>query len=173
MRKTLEVIGLGMLAVLYWITYAALRGPGPLPDRIPTHFGITGQPDAWGSTATLWLLPIIGTGLYLLLTVLASIRFRRFNLPVRVTESNLPFLQEKTSEIVAWLKLELLCFFVYIQWAMIQAARTRDFRLPVLLVPVLLVVIFSTVTWHLVAMIRGAKARAESTDRHGQIQNFS
>ena len=53
MRKTLEVVGLGMLAVLYWITYAALHGPERLPDRIPTHFDISGQPNAWGSPGFL------------------------------------------------------------------------------------------------------------------------
>ncbi|GAC1464595.1 MAG: hypothetical protein NVSMB70_10610 [Chamaesiphon sp.] len=30
-----------------------------LPDIIPIHFGISGQPNGWGSKATLWMLPIL------------------------------------------------------------------------------------------------------------------
>lgn len=168
MRKTLEVVGLMMLGVLYWITYAAMNGPERLPDRIPTHFDISGQPNAWGSPAILWLLPIVGTGVYLLLTVLASIRFRRFNLPVRVTETNLPFIQDQTSELVSWIKVEMLCLFCYIQWGMIQAARSREFRLSPLLIPVFLVAIFGTVGWYLSAILRGARAQDGAIHMRGE-----
>src|SRR3569833_3278483 len=109
MRKTVEVLGILVLGYLYWITYWALNGPDRLPDRMPTHFDISGQPKAWGSPGSFWFLPVVGTGLYLLMTVLASIQFRCFILPVRVTQTNLPFIQGKTSEMVAWIKTEMLC----------------------------------------------------------------
>lgn len=172
MRKTMEAICLGMLAVLCWITYAALHGAERLPDRIPTHFDISGQPNAWGSPGFLWLLPMVGAGLYLLLTVLGSIRFRRYNLPVRVTEANLPFIQEQTSEMVAWIKCEMLCLFTYLQWSIIQSARSNEFRLSPLMIPVFLAVIFSTVGWRLTLMVRGARARAESSDSMKSTQDF-
>jgi uncharacterized membrane protein len=171
MRKTMEVVGLGMLAVLYWITYSALNGAEKLPDRIPTHFNISGQPNAWGPPGFLWFLPVVAIGLYLLMTVLGSIQFRRYNLPVPVTESNLPFIQEQTGVMVSWIKCELLCLFTYLQWSIIQSARTSEFRLSPLLIPVFLAVIFSTVGWHLTAIIRGAKARAESPDPVNYMKN--
>ena len=171
MRKTLEVVGLGMLAVLYWMTYAALNGANRLPDRIPTHFDISGQPNAWGPPGFLWFLPAVGAGLYILLTVLGSIRFRRYNLPVAVTEANLPFIQEQTGLMVAWIKCEMLCMFVYLQWSIVQSARDGTFRLSPLLIPVFLALIFSTVGWRLTAMIRGAKARTESGGRMDHVQN--
>jgi uncharacterized membrane protein len=174
MRKMMEVVGLGMLAVLYWITYSALSGVDRLPDRIPTHFDIAGQPNGWGSPSILWLLPAVATGVYLLMTILASIRFRRYNLPVPVTESNLPFIQEQTSTMVAWIKIEMICLFTYLQWSIVQAARSAEFRLSPLLIPVSLVVILSTVGWNLVAIIRGAQARlqpgAHSPDALNQLQ---
>jgi uncharacterized membrane protein len=172
MRKTLEVVGLGMLGVLYWGTYSALNGSERLPDRIPTHFDISGQPNAWGSPGFLWFLPVVAAGLYMLLTVLGSIRYRRYNLPVAVTEANLPFIQEQTILMVAWIKCEMLCLFVYLQWSIIQSARDGAFRLSPLLIPVFLVVIFSTLGWRLTTMIRGAKARAESVDSAGYMQNL-
>lgn len=171
MRKTMEVVGLGMLAVLFWITYSALNGAEKLPDRIPTHFDISGQPNAWGPPGFLWLLPIIGTGVYLLMTVLGSIQFRRYNLPVPVTDTNLPFIQKQTGAMVMWIKCELLCLFVYLQWSIIQSARSNEFRLSPWLIPLFLLVIFSTVGWHLTAIIRGAKARSESSDPVKHMEN--
>lgn len=172
MRKTMEVVGLVLLASLFWITYSALNGTEKLPGRIPTHFDISGQPNAWGPPGFLWFLPVVAAGLYLLMTVLGSIQFRRYNLPVPVTESNLPFIQEQTGVMVAWIKCELLCLFVYLQWAIIQSARTSEFRLSLLVIPVFLAVIFSTVGWHLAAIFRGAKARAESPDPVNHMRNY-
>ncbi|MGA9585140.1 MAG: DUF1648 domain-containing protein [Terracidiphilus sp.] len=160
MRKTLEILALTILAILYWITYAALNGAERLPDRIPTHFDISGQPNAWGPPGFLWFLPAVAAGLYMLLTVLGSIRYRRYNLPIAVTEANLPSIQEQTIRMVAWIKCEMLCLFAYLQSSIIQSARDGTFRLSPLLIPVFLVVIFSTVGWRLTAIIRGAKARA-------------
>ncbi len=172
MRKTLEAICLGLLAILFWFTYSALHGPERLPDRIPTHFDISGQPNAWGSPGFLWFLPVVATGIYLLLTVLGSIRYRRYNLPVRVTEANLPFIQDQTILMVAWIKSEMLCLFLYLQRSIVQSARDGAFRLSPLLIAVFLVVIFSTVGWNLVALIRGAKLRGESADAGGRAGNI-
>ena len=167
MRKTLEVVGLGILGWLYWITYAVLHGPGGLPGRIPTHFDISGQPNAWGSPEILWLLPAVGTGLYLLMSALAAIRFTRFNLPVRVTQTNLPFIQEQTAVLVAWIKVEMLGLFAYIQQAIIDGARRGTFRLSPMVLPVFLAAIFATVGWHLAVIIRGARERADEADVAG------
>lgn len=171
MRKTMEVVAGMALALLYWITYSALNGAGRLQDRIPTHFDISGRPNAWGPPGFLWLLPVIGTGLYLLMTVLASIRFRSYNLPVRVTEANLPFIQDQTAVMVAWIKFEVLSLFIYIQWAIISGARAGEFHLYPAIIPVFLVIVFGTVGWRLAAIIRGARARTESPSGVNHIQN--
>jgi hypothetical protein len=89
-----------------------------------------------------------------------------------VTEANLPFIQEQTILLVAWIKCEMLCLFLYLQWSIIQSARDSAFRLSPLLIPVFLAVIFSTVGWRLATMIRGAKGRAESTDPIHHMENL-
>lgn len=162
MRKSVEVAGLGMLIVLYYMTWSALSGPDHLPDRIPTHFDISGNPNGWGSPRVLMLLPAIATGQYLLMTVLGTIRMRSYNLPVRVTAANLPFIQERTGVMVSWLKLEFLCLFTYVQWAIIQAARSREFHFSPQMIVVFLIVVFATVGWHLVVTVRGARNREDS-----------
>lgn len=171
MRKTMEVVGLVMLAVLYWITYTALDGPDRLRLRIPTHFDVSGRPNAWGSPEILWLLPGIGTGLYLLMTSLASIRIRSYNLPVRVIEANLPFVHAKTGEMVGWIKLEVLGLFLYIQWCIIQGAKAGEFSLSPAILPVFLSIIFGTIGGYLSAIVHGARARSESPDSVNNIQN--
>ena len=156
MRKSVEVVGLGMLVVLYYVTWSAISGPNPLPDRIPTHFDISGNPNAWGSPQVLVMLPIIATGLYVMMTVLASIKTSRYNLPVRVTPANLPFIREQTGVMVSWLKLEFVSLFTYVQWTIVQSARSGEFHFSPLMIPVFLITVFATVGWHLVVILRGA-----------------
>ena len=138
MRKTMEVVGLGMLAVLYWITYSALNGAEKLRTEFRHTLIFPVSLTRGDLPGFLWFLPVVAAGIYLLMTVLGSIRFRRYNLPVPVTEANLPFIQEQTSVMVAWIKCELLCLFAYLQWSIIQSARTSEFRLSPLLIPVFL-----------------------------------
>ena len=171
MRKTMEVASLMVLAFLYWITWSALNGATALPNRIPTHFDISGQPNAWGPPQLLWLLPVIGAGLYLLMTGLGAIRFRSYNLPVRVTQANLPFIQDQTAVMVSWIKCEMLCLFVWIQWSIIRGAREGTFHLSPAILPVFMAAIFATVGWHLAILIKGARMRAESPGSANYIQN--
>ena len=51
----LTAVGVG--AVLVLMTAANYSR---LPERIPIHFGFTGEPDNWGPRATIWLLPALG-----------------------------------------------------------------------------------------------------------------
>jgi uncharacterized membrane protein len=163
MRKTLELVGLGMLAVLYWITWAAMNGPAHLPDRVPTHFDISGNPNAWGPPRILLLLPIVATGVYLLITVLAVLPATRINLPVRVTPVNLPFIRQQTLNMIGWIKVEMICLFTYVQWSIIQAARSKEFHMSPLMIPMFLVCVFGTVGAYLVIIVKGAKAGTNST----------
>jgi len=43
-----------LLSVLIIVQFWAV-----LPDRIPIHFGFSGQPDAWGDKVMIWLLPAV------------------------------------------------------------------------------------------------------------------
>jgi hypothetical protein len=82
---------------------------------------------------------------------------------VRVTEGNLPLIQRQTGEMVALIKCEVLWLFVYLQWSIIQSARHGLFRISPLLIPVFLVVVFSTVGWKLAVLVQDARSREGST----------
>ncbi|MGA7107819.1 MAG: DUF1648 domain-containing protein [Terracidiphilus sp.] len=155
MRKILEILGLAALAVLVWMTWDALQGANRLPDRVPTHFDASGTPNAWGSPAGMLLLPVLAAALYLVMSIV--VRFPdAFHYPVRVTAQNIARLQAVTLNMVAWLKMELVCLFAVLQWAFIQAARSGNGHLFPMILPVFIVVIFGTIGWHLLAIVRAA-----------------
>lgn len=153
MRRVLEIISLIVLVALMVITVYVFYGPARLPDRIPMHFNAAGQPDGWGSPEALLFFPIFATVLYLLMTIVS--RFpSAFNYPVRVTAQNRQQLQELALNMIAWLKAELICLFTLIEWIAIHAAREPGGGFSPLLMPVTLVVIFTTCIVHIVAMFR-------------------
>jgi len=155
MRKTLEIFGLAALAVLVWMTWDALQGVNRLPDRVPTHFDASGTPNAWGSPAGMLLLPVLAAALYLVMSIV--VRFPdAFHYPVRVTAQNIARLQTVTLNMVAWLKMELTCLFAVLQWTFIQAARSGNGHLFPMILPVFIVVIFGTIGWHLLGIVRAA-----------------
>ena len=84
-----------------------------LPDRIPLHWGIDGQPNGWtDKTFGLWLLPVMTLGLAVLFALLQSID---------------PKKQNYASFRRPWeiLQLALTCFFTYVfalqLWASLAA----------------------------------------------------
>ena len=157
MRKMLEAVSLAAFADMIWCTYRAFHGPNYLPDKISTHFNLAGQPDGWASPAMLLLLPVLAVALYLLITVVAQYP-SAFNYPVRVTAANRPRLQALALEMIAWLKTELVCILALIQISTIAAAHRGNGGLPQALLPVSLVAVFGTISWHFVAMRRAARS---------------
>ena len=51
-----------------------------LPDRVPSHFDLAGNPTRWTGPYRLWFMPVLGLGLYVLLTVLTKARVQ-YNVP--------------------------------------------------------------------------------------------
>ena len=156
MRKTLETIGLAALAVLVMTTGRALYGPARLPAPIPTHFGLDGRPDAWGSPGMLLVFPVTAVLLYALMSVVARYPLA-FNFPVRVTPRNRAQLEGVALDMIAWLKMELACMFAAMEWFAIRVAGHPGQAMPAALMPVALAAIFATVGLHIAAMRRAAR----------------
>ncbi len=156
MRKSLEAISLGMIAILFWITWRGLNGPERLAGPIPTHFNAAGEPNAWGPPGALWLLPAIALGLYLFISLVALFP-ASFNFPVRVTAANRPRLEALTLQMISWLKLELAGLFLAIQWWILASARQGRASLPPLILPLFLVAVFANIGWHGVRVFRAGR----------------
>ena len=153
MKKVLESAAIVAWIVLVYFAVSAIYGPEKLPARIPTHFGADGQPNGWGGPESLWLLPIVGTMIALLMS--AVTRFpQSFNYPVRVTRENQERLKELALGMIAWLRLEVLCLFAWIEWATIESARHARLGLPPSLLLVSIFVVFGTIGAHIAGMVR-------------------
>ena len=155
MRKSLEVFGLVGLAALVGVTYAALYGPAPLPDRVPIHFDASGAANGWGSPHPMIFMPLIAGTIYLL-TSLASRFPSSFHYPVRATPQILPRLQAITLNMLAWLKVELAWLFAMLQWVFVRSARSGDGHLFPVIIPGILLVFLGTVGWHIFTLFRVA-----------------
>lgn len=101
----------------------------------------------------LWLVPVMTTAIYLLMTWVA--RFpAAFNFPIRVQAAARPRLEAIALNMIAWLKLEVVALFAWIQHQTIAFARQGYGTLPSLFLPVVMTVVFGTIALHILAMRR-------------------
>jgi uncharacterized membrane protein len=115
-----------------------------LPATIPTHFGFNGQPDAWGSKSTIFLLPAISIGMYLLLTIVS--RFPHiFNYPMKITQENAERQYRLAVSMMRWLKLELAWMFTYLTWSTILVALGKAHGLGSGFAIITLIAMFGTI----------------------------
>jgi uncharacterized membrane protein len=160
-RKSIEALSLAGLAFIFWITWQALHGPNPLPERVPTHFDAAGHANAWGPPETLWLLPVLAGVLYLLITVLSllptTLKSKR-----QLTPEKRAQLEALTRRMVAWLKLELICLFAWIQWSILQSLEQGSSSISPWTVPVFIAAVTLNVAWHIAAIFRVVSAGAGS-----------
>jgi len=164
-QKTLNVIALLTLLAMGGITAYALLGPRPLPPRIPTHFDLAGRVNGWGGRWTLCLAPGMATAIYALMSLTS--RFpQAFNYPARATPATRPRMQAISLDMIAWLKAELACLFFWIQYATIRSAWEGVNGLSPWFVPCVLVVVFGTIAWHFVALIKASRAASWTDPRN-------
>jgi uncharacterized membrane protein len=158
MRRTLEAAGWLALIWMGWRTYEALWGAAPLPARIPIHFDLAGNPNGWGSPKGLFILPVVGLGMYLLMGLVA--RFpAAFNYPAKVLPQYRERAQELALDMIAWLRTEMACLFCALQVAVIGAARAGHAPELAWLMPVFLVVVMGTIAWFMVSLVRLGRPR--------------
>jgi len=86
--RTTDVIieALAAICLIYMVTQLIIVYPG-IDHQVPTHFGSSGKPDAWGSKTSLLLIPVVSIVIYAGLTVLNKYPYI-FNYPVPITEEN-------------------------------------------------------------------------------------
>jgi uncharacterized membrane protein len=147
--ETAALAGLGFLVVvtaLYWPT---------IPDKIPTHFGLTGKVDAWGPKTTLLALAAIGAVMYAVLGIVS--RFpHTFNYPVPITEQNAERQYRIALSAMRWIKMECVWMFAYLNWQTIQVALGRAKGLDIAFAPVALAAILVTC---IILIVRSYRAR--------------
>ena len=99
-----------------------------LPEKIPTHYGFHGPPDAWGNKSTVFELPLIQTGLFLFLFI-ASLLVKRYpkiyNFPVDpklLSQEGKEELYSLTREFLLAVGIAINLLFVYLAVTTINVA---------------------------------------------------
>jgi uncharacterized membrane protein len=132
------------LAALSFGVLALLQAWPDLPARVPKHFDIAGKPDAWGAKVNLWVLPLVGVVVYLMLTVVGRIPHTH-NFLVNVTPENAPRLYRLSRMLVVWMKAQIACMLSYISWSQVRVALGNAQGLGWAFLPVTLMAIGVTI----------------------------
>ena len=126
-----------------------------LPETIPTHFGFSGEPDAWGSKTTLLILPLTSLVLYVILTVVGLFP-HSYNYLWAITEKNALEQYVLAKALIGSLKVEIIWLFSYMVWKIIMISLRKADGMGDGLVLVFLAIIFGTVG---IYFYRSARAR--------------
>lgn len=104
-----------VLAAIYW---------QDMPDRIPTHFNLMGQPDGWGGKSSFLIFPVLSLILFIMLTVFSF--FPEIgNYPWEITEENAGRQYHLVRLLLGVLKVEIMTIFLYFEWLTIQAGMVK------------------------------------------------
>lgn len=142
----IEVFGVIFLVILVLLPIIFQKD---LPERIPIHFNGAGIPDGYGGRSSLWILPMTGIGLYLLLTILSFFP-RIYNFPVKITPENALVQYRLASRLLRVLKTIILMMFSFICYQTIQAAKGGVAGLGKSFLPIFLILTFGVVIFYLV-----------------------
>lgn len=111
-----------------------------LPGTVPIHFNATGIPNGRASKDTLWILPLLGTVLYLILTLMAKNPYS-MNIPIQVDREN-PEIRSLLLSMTITLKAVVLLIFLCVVWFSIDIALGNAEGLGLWFLPATIAAIF-------------------------------
>lgn len=129
--KVIEAIGY-LILVVFWIN-SIVSFPS-LPENIPIHFNGLGEVDNYGPKTSIFLLPIIGTLLFIILTFLNK-NPENFNYNVEITEENAEKYYKISTRLIRYLKLIVLLIFLLIDYETIQTSKGNSEGLGIWFLP--------------------------------------
>ena len=145
--EALTVLGLiAVIAITVW-------GYFVLPAIIPTHYGLSGTPNAYGGKASLLAMPIITICLTVLLTFLTRYP-HRYNYPWPITAENAPRQYALARLLMRAIALEIVWMFCVLQWLLIRAAQSSSASSILLIVPAIVLVLLVTIILYMRAAAR-------------------
>ena len=116
--KALEVAG-GMALLSLWAMVIYFYPQ--LPDTVPIHFNLSGEADGFGGRRMMFLLPVIATLIFTVLTALSAYP-HTFNYPVTITEDNALRQYTIAVRMMRFLKLGVVILFGVIEYGTVRTA---------------------------------------------------
>lgn len=133
----IDSLAIVCMVLAWWVAFSSYPH---LPERIPVHFGLSGEPDGWGGRWMIFLMPVVASAIvaldwYIFTRVEGSPKAptAAMKLPLHL------------------LMLELTALFAYITWRMSEVAFERAKGLGVWFLPVVVLGIMGTSAWMVVA----------------------
>jgi uncharacterized membrane protein len=148
--RLLEIAGWLVLSLLWIITLFYYKN---LPETIPTHFNAAGQADDYGSKPTMFLLPVLGTILFIGMTILNQFP-QIFNYPVKITAENILKQYTMAIRMIRVLKLSILILFMMVAWLTNSTAFNGDGKQKIWFLPLMLGIIFIPLGFYIVRAFR-------------------
>lgn len=129
-QKTAFDYTIGGLAFLLILLqgYLLLQYWSDLPERLPMHYNFRGEPDSYGSKLSILFLPLIGVGLFVMMTFVAM-NPQSMNLPVKVTDENREQVYAQGVRFVHVLRLLISVLFAYLLWGTISVGMGWESKL--------------------------------------------
>ncbi len=133
----LEILGLILIVAIF--IYTAFKYP-MLPDKVPTHYGVTGEVDSWGGKGHLWIVPCVSAVLYGLVT-LASFFPNSWNYPAKIDEDKLEEAENNVRQLLMYMKILVICMLGYMQVRMLSLSGTVSMTVTFVFMMLLLLLI--------------------------------
>jgi uncharacterized membrane protein len=148
--KLFEILGWSILLTLWIFTVTNYFS---LPKIIPTHFNGAGHIDSFGSKLTIFILPIIGTILFIGMTILNNFP-QIFNYPTNITAENALEQYTNATKLIRYLKLILVIIFSIITYMIIQTTNGLSDGLGIWFLPLTLGLIFIPVIYYTIKAVK-------------------
>lgn len=130
------LLAMFLLVALYW---------KQLPERIPAHYGIDGQPTAWGGRISVIIVPLACLLLYVLMTLSRIMPESMYNSPVKLTEENRERQLSLGRELLSVMKCCLLVSFMPLLIMMLKARPLPGWlpglQLALILIPIVVYIV--------------------------------
>lgn len=122
----------------------AIRAWSILPDTIPIHFGLNGQPNGWGNKIMLWLFPLLSLIAYAGLNWIKRYP-HTFHYAVKITHENARQQYLIACLMLEWLRAELIWLAVFTEWEIMDLALNGSSILGMVLLTGIILTLLGTI----------------------------
>ncbi len=128
-----------------------------LPNKIPSHYGLNGKPDAFSNKSTLLVLLGITILMYAGMYILNKFP-HIFNYPEDMTEEQAPAQYKKASKLMRLINTVMVISFSYLIFSTVQTAYQNQNGLGWYFMPLFLAAVFVPIIFYIVQSYRDKKA---------------
>lgn len=151
--KAIQATGWALLALLWVFTvYAYIN----MPDIIPAHFDANGEVNARGNKSTIWIIPILASVTFLMLTLLNKYP-HLFNYTVQITEENAVYQYTMATRLLRVVNVMVIVVFLIISGLIYAIAKGVMENTGTFVIIVVTLLPIMPVVWYFIKLKRKPK----------------